>query len=65
MTNKESIIKHLLCIALPTDNRPGDPAYARAMAPRYASKLPAWADITKEFEAELLNRRAENDRTIP
>jgi len=53
MTNKDSILNHLVWIASDQPERPGDKAYAWAEAKRYGAMLPDWADLPDLLTARM------------
>jgi hypothetical protein len=53
MTNKDSILNHLVWIASDQPTRPGDKAYAWAEAKRYGALLPDWADLPELLAARM------------
>ena len=59
MTNKDSLLIHLVWMASDQPARPGDKAEAWAAAKRYAAMLPDWADLP-----DLLTREMKKPSTL-
>ena len=58
MTNKDAILNHLIWIASPNEQRPGDKRYAWESAKQYAAMLPEWEDLPDLLTAEMKKHEA-------
>lgn len=53
MTNKDSLLAHLVWIASDSPERPGDKKYAWEQAKHYASLWDGWADLPELLTARM------------
>jgi hypothetical protein len=54
VTNKEAILQHLVWIASPNADRPGDKAYAWKSAHEYAAMLDDWCDLPELLTTAMI-----------